>query len=108
MTDFIVTYGIYLAYFALVVATLAAIIFPLLQMFRDLTNAKTAFIGIGAVVVVFFLCYLLAGKEPLTIGEIVASGGQMKMVEASLYVFYILLASSILAILYSTISRYFK
>ncbi len=108
MTDFIVTYGIYLAYFALVVATLAAIIFPLIQMFQDLKNAKTAFIGIGAVLVVFFLCYLLADEKSLTIGDVVASAGQMKMVEASLYSFYILLATSILAILYSTISRYFK
>ncbi len=108
MTDFITSFGIYLAYFALALAALAAIIFPLIQMLQDPKNAKTAFLGIGVVIVVFLLCYMLADKEPLAIGEASASAGQMKLVEASLYVFYIMLAGSILAILYSTISRYFK
>ncbi len=108
MTEFISTYGIYLAYFALAVAALAAIVFPLIQMFQDLKNAKTAFIGIGAVAVVFLLCYMMADKVALTIGDATATAGQMKWVEASLYLFYVMLAGSILAILYSTVSRYFK
>lgn len=104
MADFIVKFGLPLAYVALGVAGIGAIIFPLIFMFQDLKKAKSAFIGIGAIVVVFVLSYLLADG----VATEKATASQMQMVEASLYTFYILLAVSIIAILYATISRYFK
>lgn len=104
MTDFILSFGIPLAYVALGVAALGAIIFPLVYMFKDLKKAKAALMGIGILIVVFVLCYVLSKPEALG----TATGGQMRVVEASLYVFYILLAGSIIAILYATVSRYFK
>ncbi len=108
MSDFIVSYGIPLAYLALFIAAVSALIFPFIQMFQDLKKAKIAFFGVGALIVLFVICYLLATGEPFTIGEINVSAGNMRFIEASIYLFYFLLAGSVLAILYSTISRYFK
>ena len=104
----VVSYVIPLAYVGLGIATLSALFFPVIQMFRDLKKAKTAFIGIGAVVVLFVICFLLAGKQDFSVGEIHVAGGQMQVVEASIFTFYILLTVSVLAILYSSVSRYFK
>ncbi|MDR1865418.1 MAG: hypothetical protein LBR08_07585 [Bacteroidales bacterium] len=104
MSDVIVSYVIPIAYIALAVAAFAAVVFPVLFMLQDIKKAKTAFIGIGAVVVVFLLCYLLAGG----VATDKATEGQMKLVEASLYTFYLLLVLSAGSILYSTVSRYFK
>jgi hypothetical protein len=108
MENFIVSYIIPLAYLALGIAALGAVVFPVIQMLQDLKKAKTALIGVGAVVVLFVICYLLADNQPFTVKEISVTGGQMKMVEASIFTFYILLTGSIVAILYSSVSRYFK
>jgi hypothetical protein len=83
-------------------------VFPLVQTFRNLKTARNVLIGIAGVVVFFFVCYLLASETPLKIGNIEASGQQMRLVEASMIAFYLLLATSVLAILYSSISNYFK
>ncbi|MDR1172454.1 MAG: hypothetical protein LBL24_08385 [Bacteroidales bacterium] len=108
MTDFIVSFGIPLAYFALFVAVVAAIIFPCMQMAQDAKGAKSALVGIGALVVVFLLCYVASESKEFTIGSNQMTGGEMKLIEAGLYLFYVSLVGSILAILYSTVSRYFK
>jgi uncharacterized membrane protein YozB (DUF420 family) len=104
MGDFIVSFGIPLAYIALTVAALAAIMFPVIYMLQDLKKAKSALIGVGTVAVVFLISYLLADGQDIE----KATAGQMKMVEAGMYLFYILLGTSIVAILYFTVSRYFK
>jgi hypothetical protein len=87
---------------------LAALVFPLIQIFQQLKKAKTILIGIGLAVVLFSLCYVLASDAPFKMGNTEVAGSQMKLVEASMFAFYALLATSILAILYSSISRYFK
>ena len=107
METFAISFIMPLAYIGLGVAALSAIAFPLIQMFQDLKKAKTTFIGIGAVVVLFLICYLLAGNQDFTVGEKALAGGQMKLVEASLYTFYCLLMIAVLSILYSSVSRYF-
>jgi hypothetical protein len=101
-------YWIYLAYLGLLIAIIAALVFPLIQMFRHLKTAKTVLIGIAGVAVFAFVCYLLAPEMPLKIGDIEASGTQMRLVEASMFAFYALFAAALLAIVYSSVSRYLK
>ena len=103
-----VSFGIPLAYFGMGVAALSALVFPVIQMFQDLKKAKTAFIGIGAIVAVFLICYLLAGNQDLTVGDKHVVGGTMKLIEGSFYTFYVLLATSLLLIAYSSVSHYFN
>jgi hypothetical protein len=108
MTDFIVSFGIPLAYIALFVAVIAAVIFPCMQMVQDPKGAKSALVGVGALVVVFLLCYVAAESNEFSIGTQRIAGGEMKLIEAGLYMFYVTLVGSILSILYSTVSRYLK
>jgi len=95
------------AYICLGIAALAAVAFPVLQMVKDVKKAMTALIGVGAVAVLFFICWLLATKQEFVIGDIVVSAGQMRLVEASIFTFYSLLVVAVLGILYSSVSRYF-
>ena len=108
MSDFIVAFVIPLAYIALAIAAVGAVVFPLIQMVQDLKKAKSAFIGVGIIVVVFLICYFASDGTEFSIGSAHVSGGNMQMIEASLYTFYVLLVGSVVAILYSTVSRYFK
>jgi hypothetical protein len=102
------SYGMPLAYIALAVAVLTAVAFPLIQMVKDLKKARITLMGVGVLVLIFVLCYSLAVSESVTKGEIFVSASQMKVVEAGLYMFYCVLLLSILSILYSSVSRYFK
>ena len=103
-----VSYGIPLAYLALGVAALGAVVFPIIQMVQDLKKAVTAFVAIGIILVVFLGCYALSANEPFSIGEINVAAGQMRFIEAGIYLFYLLLAGSVLAILITPLSRYLK
>ena len=108
MTDFILNFGIPLAYVAMGIAILAAVAFPVLQMVTDFKKAKTAIAGVGIILLVFLLSYMLAGNQPLTTNYETVSGEQMKIVEACLYMVYFLFTVSVIAIIASSVSRYFK
>ena len=108
MEDFLISYVIPLAYIALGIAALGAIVFPLIQMFSDLKKAIATFVSIGIVIAIFLVCYALSANEAYTVKDVTVPAGQMKFIEAGIYMFYLLLAGSCLAILYSSVSRYFK
>ena len=103
-----VSYGIPLAYIGLGIAALGAIVFPIIQMFQDFKKAGITFLAVGLLAVVFIVCYVLSANEPFTIGEIHVEAGQMRFVEAGIIMVYLLMAASLIAILYSSVSRYFK
>jgi len=103
-----VSYGIPLAYICLGIAAVSVIVFPVIQMFQDLRKASRAFAGIGIIAALFVVCFLLADKMDFSIGEIHVAASQMQFVEASIYMVYILLFASVLAILLTPVSRYFK
>ena len=108
MLDFILNFGLPLAYVALGIATLVAIVFPVMQMATDFKKAKSALVGIGILVAIFLLSYVLADNQPLTTNYETMEGGQMKLIEAGLYLVYMLFAASLIAIVYASVSRYFK
>ena len=103
-----VSYGIPLAYIGLGIAAVSVIVFPVIQMIQDLKKAARALTGIGIIAVLFVICFLLADKKDFSIGEIHVAASQMQFVEASIYMVYILLFASVLAILLTPVSRYFK
>ncbi|MDR3095330.1 MAG: hypothetical protein LBU62_11955 [Bacteroidales bacterium] len=108
MEDIITLFGLPLAYIALVLAAIGSIGFPLYFMLKDLKKAKTALIGVGALLAIFLICFLFAGGEAATVGNIEISGGQMKWINAGIFAVYITGAGAILAIIYTSVARYFK
>jgi len=105
----IVDYGITVAYVFFGVALLLVIFFPTLQMIRNLKGAVKTLASIGIIALIFLLCYSISVAEP-TMGpkDEMISGGTMKLVEAWIYMVYIMLGGAILAVVITPLSRYLK
>ncbi len=100
---------IYWCYTLFFIGALAAIVFPIIQMAKNPIAAKSALIGVGALVVVFGISYVLAGDEMLDKYAGFISGPEAsKRVSAGLISFYILALGAIVATLYSGVTKMFK
>lgn len=100
-------YGIIICYILFAVAALAAVVFPVLQLIQNPKNAKGALIGIGALVVVLGISYLLASDvNPTKMEDVTAETA--KRVGTGLYAFYILGIVAVAATVYSEVSKLFK
>lgn len=96
-------------YALLGLATVAAIIFPILGMAKNPVGAKSALIGVVALGVVFVIAYALAGDEMIPKYEKFISGpGESKLVSMGLITFYILAAGAVLAIISSMFTKLIK
>ena len=96
-----VNIGLFLAYILIALCILTAVGMPLIKAFGDLQSLKKIWIGVGALVVVFLVSYLLSTGEAM--GE--ESATTVKLVGASLTTFYILALGAILGIVYTEIKK---
>lgn len=101
---------LYLAYALVGVATLATVVFPLLYTVRNIGDAKKSLLGVGALVVVLVLVYVLSSGEFYFKGieKFEMTESDIKMVSAGLNSFYVLLVLAIIATVYSEVSSVFK
>ena len=97
-------YIIPLAYICFGVAIVSVLGFTVIQMIRDLKGAKMTLIGVGIAAAIFFVCFLMANNQPF--GDVSAT--QMRLVDATIYMFYVLLAGSGVAIIVFSVLNYFK
>jgi len=104
----VVDFGLPFTYFIFAVALLSAVAFPAIQLFQDVKKAITALVGVVGLALVYLLCYLLAKSEPLILAEETITAETMKFVEANLFMTYITFSIAVIAILYSSVSKYFK
>ena len=111
-TKYLVDYQILFAYIMFGIALFSALVFAAVPLFRDFKKALTTLISVGGVALFYIVCYMLTSGDPFTYstgsGDFTISGGVMKFVEANLFMTYVTFAISILAIVYSSISTYFK
>jgi len=109
---FIVNYGTVFTYILFGVAILLIIGFSAIQMFQDFKKAISAIVGVGALVLLFMLCYWLSAAEPLTYitaeGDKFTPGSTMKIVEACIYMAYFMFCGAILALIVTSFARYLK
>lgn len=97
-----------LSYVLLILAIVAAIGGAVFQAALNPDKIKGSLIGLGVMVVVLGLSYVLADG---TVEPYYASGiteTTSKLSGAGLYAFYILFLLSVLSIVYSSVSRFFK
>ncbi|MCB9186982.1 MAG: hypothetical protein H6601_09575 [Flavobacteriales bacterium] len=106
MGDFMANYGIIICYILLAVAVLSAVVFPIIQLAQNPKNAKGALMGIGALIVVVGISYVLASDNNPSNMEITPEAA--KQVGTGLYAFYILAAVAIVALVYSEVAKLFK
>ena len=110
MDEFISNYGLYAAYILVAVATLAAIVMPLVQSFSNPRALLGALVGVVAIAILFFIGYSVAGNEvtPLYIKNNVTSAVTSKVIGGALITVYILTVLALISIVYSEISKIFN
>lgn len=101
-----IDFGLYLTYALLAIATLAALIFPIIYLARHPKEAKQTLIGIGGMILIFLISYLIADSTVPAGSNI--SESTSKLVSAALTAFYILFGLAIIAAVFSEISRIMK
>lgn len=97
-------------YVLFAIATIAALVFPIINMIQNPKGAKDALIGVVALLVVCGIGYALASSEEfLTLdGKVLASASASKFSEAGLIAFYIMGAAAIVAVIYAEVSKTLK
>lgn len=97
-------------YVLLGLAAVTAIVFPVVTMAKNPKGAKSALIGVVALVVVFALGYAMAGSEEFYTldGNLLADSATSKKSEAGLIAFYIMGAAAIGAVVYAEVSKMLK
>lgn len=97
-------------YALIVIATVSAVVFPILTMAQNPKKAKNALIGVAGLVVVCVIGYVMAGSElHQTIdGKELADEATSKKSEAGLIAFYILIIGAVGSIVFAEVSKMFK
>ncbi|MFY0606130.1 MAG: hypothetical protein JXR10_05410 [Cyclobacteriaceae bacterium] len=99
----IIDVGLYVSYLLIVLCALAAVIIPLAQSLGDPQSLVKSGIGLGALVVIFFISYAVASGESDATTESTA-----KLVGGGIISMYVLFAIAILGIVYTEISKAIK
>lgn len=97
-----------LSYIMLILAVVAALGGAVFQAIIKPGQIKGMLIGVGGMLLVLILSYVLADGtvEPYYAGNITETTSRLS--GAGLYAFYILFLLSVLSIIYSSVSRFFK
>ncbi len=96
--------GLFLAYILIGVCALTAVLMPLVKAFGDPQSLKKMAIGVGGVVVVFIIAYVLADGSAYK----EATAGTSKSVGAGLITMYILAFLAIGGIVVTEIQKIFE
>ena len=93
--------GLFLSYILIGLCILTAVGMPLVKAFGDPDSLKKIGLGVGGLVVVFFITYFIADGTPQ--GE--SSSTTVKMVGAGLYTFYILAFAALVGIVITEVKK---
>src|SRR6187455_1313091 len=98
-------FGLYSFYALLFIAVALTVVFPIIHVVREPGSLLRSAIGIGVIVVLFVISYAFSGSEVnLKAAALGVTPTSSKLIGAGLIMFYITLALSILALIYSEIS----
>jgi ABC-type uncharacterized transport system permease subunit len=105
-----IDFALYLSYFLILVAIVAALAFPLKYLFQHVSEAKETFIGVGIMMVIVAIGYLFASSEYSFKGmeAFNISKGTVKFVGGGLNTFFIMFGIAIGATIYFEVSKLFK
>ena len=100
--------GLYTFYILLAIAVLAALVFPIINAIKTPAALLKSLIGVGALLLLFGIAYALSSDEVSPKNAAFVSSSGSRMISAGLILFYITLALSALAVIYSEISKALK
>jgi len=100
---------LYWTYLLIVIAAVLAVVFPVIFMIQNPKGIKKTLVGIGAMVLLFLIAYLIASDEVLPKYEKYGvDSSTSKQVGMGLIATYLFGLGAIGAIIYSAVSRIFK
>jgi hypothetical protein len=97
--------GLYVFYALLAIAVIAAVVFPIINAIKTPGALLKSLIGVGALLVLFGIAYALSSSELSTKDAAVVTPTAARLISAGLIMFYITLVLSILAVVYSEITK---
>jgi hypothetical protein len=101
--------GFYVFYALLIIAVALTIVFPIIHVLREPSTLLRSAIGVGVIVVLFLISYAISGSEvDLKAAALGVTPTSSKLIGGGLIMFYITLVLSVLALIYSEISKAFK
>jgi len=105
----LVDIALYLSYGLIIVAALGAIVLPLINSFSDPGSLIKTGAGIGALLVVFFVAYAMAGSEVTPLYSIHGVDATLsRIVGAALITMYILFIITVVSIIFTEVSKLFR
>lgn len=109
MEGIIADYGLRAAYILVILAAIVAVVMPIVKSIQDPKSIIGSLVAIAALLVVYFIGYLIAGDEvtPKYI-EFDVDASMSKLIGGALTMFYILLVVAFLGIIYTEVSKLFK
>jgi len=104
-----IDFGLYFLYLSLGVALVVAIILPIVNLFSNPKGLVKIGGGAAVFLLVFFLVFSLSDSTVTTkwtaLGQ---TGSDLKLIGAGLWMLYLFLLGSVLAIVYSEVAKLFK
>ncbi|MCD6180031.1 MAG: hypothetical protein J7K39_09025 [Bacteroidales bacterium] len=110
LSDSVLDGYFWVAYIAFGLSALFAIIFPIIQILANPKEALKSLIGFVVIVGLWFAAYALADNSftPMQLEKMKITVETSRMVGAGLIYTYIIFALAVLAIIYASISNFFK
>ncbi len=107
--DGVINIGLYLTYILIGIAVIAVVVLPLIKALDNPKTLVSTAIGLGVLLVVFFISYFISGNEVLTTYTAQNVGaGISKFVGGLLITMYLLFAAAIVSIIYTEVSKAFN
>jgi hypothetical protein len=97
--------GLIISYVLIGLCVAAAVILPLIQALGNPQSLKMIGISVGALLVVFFICYLISDSD--TMGNDAITPSTARLVGASLTMFYLLTGIALVSIVYTEVKKMF-
>lgn len=99
----IIDVGLIVSYILTVVGAVAAIVIPLVQAFSDPKALVKSLVGVGAILVVFLVGYVIADPNSKGVSETTS-----KLIGAGIITTYIFILIALVGIVYTEISKIVK
>jgi len=109
MESTFINIGLIITYLLILVALILSLAFPLIQTFGNLKAAKGALIGIGAILVVFLISYLVSPADTGTFyNKFGISPTMSKIIGGGLVATYVFFIGAAGSILYASITKFLR
>lgn len=107
--DNIIDIGLYLSYALVIFAILAAVILPLINSFGDPKKLVKMGVGLGALVIVFFVAYTISSSEVTAVYlRNNVDEGASQLIGGALITMYMFFVVAFVSIIFTEVAKLFK